>query len=328
MEDLQTEGNCELNELVEQAKLLVTKSREPATVKVYIREYNKWNRWRRENVSTSYNSEPGALLGLYLTHLVNAGKSVSSLNHAFYGIKWMHKIRGTADPTEHPLPNLVLEGGKRNNGRRAKSKKPADKNLMKTITEKFGQTASSLRELRFASMCLVAFHGFLRFNETSRIKLKDLSFKKGHLEISLPSSKTDIYSKGDKVIITTGVNDYGNMQALHRYLGVVKNDLSDDGFVFRTLIKRGKHWQLSTKNVPVSYSKAREELHFFLKDIVPDHADYGLHSFRSGGATTASENGVTDRLLKKHGRWKSESAKDKYIHESLTNALSVTKNLS
>ena len=58
--------------------------------------------------------------------------------------------------------------------------------------------------------------------------------------------------------------------------------------------------------------------------------DYGLHSLRSGGATSAvyySGHSIPERLLKIHGRWKSDSAKDMYVHESLENRLQVTKYL-
>ena len=42
----------------------------------------------------------------------------------------------------------------------------------------------------------------------------------------------------------------------------------------------------------------------------------GLHSLRAGRATAAANAGVPDRLFKRHGRWKSESAKDGYIKDS------------
>ena len=58
--------------------------------------------------------------------------------------------------------------------------------------------------------------------------------------------------------------------------------------------------------------------------------DYGLHSLRSGGITSAvlnSSNSIPERLLKIRGRWKSDSAKDIYVEESLENRLQVTKYL-
>ena len=54
---------------------------------------------------------------------------------------------------------------------------------------------------------------------------------------------------------------------------------------------------------------------------------YGLHSLRAGGATAAANAGVPDRLFKRHGRWRSENAKDGYVKDSLANRLSVTKDM-
>lgn len=53
----------------------------------------------------------------------------------------------------------------------------------------------------------------------------------------------------------------------------------------------------------------------------------GLHSLRSDGATAAATAHVEDRLFKKHGRWKTDCAKDGYIKENISERLSVTKNL-
>ena len=63
------------------------------------------------------------------------------------------------------------------------------------------------------------------------------------------------------------------------------------------------------------------------KDIVPDISAFRTHSLRSGGATAASNAGVPDRLLKRHGRWASESAKDGYVQDSSSSRLSVSKAL-
>ena len=37
---------------------------------------------------------------------------------------------------------------------------------------------------------------------------------------------------------------------------------------------------------------------------------------RSGGATHAANNRVPERLLKAHGRWKSDFSKDSYIKKN------------
>ena len=60
---------------------------------------------------------------------------------------------------------------------------------------------------------------------------------------------------------------------------------------------------------------------------VSDPDSYSSHSLRAGGATTAAANGVPDRIFKKHGRWKSDTAKDGYIHEDIDELLTVSKSL-
>ena len=48
---------------------------------------------------------------------------------------------------------------------------------------------------------------------------------------------------------------------------------------------------------------------------------------RSGGATAAANANVPDRIFKRHGRWKSENAKDGYVKDSLENRLEVSRKI-
>lgn len=62
-------------------------------------------------------------------------------------------------------------------------------------------------------------------------------------------------------------------------------------------------------------------------DIGLRKEDFGLHSLRSNGVTLATKKGLKDRLFKRYGIWKSENAKDRYIHDNLESLLVVTKSL-
>ena len=65
-------------------------------------------------------------------------------------------------------------------------------------------------------------------------------------------------------------------------------------------------------------------------DVGYDPKYNGLHSLRSGRVTSVVSNdrshNVSERLLKLHGRWKSDEAKDMYI-EPQCSRLRVTKYL-
>jgi len=64
-----------------------------------------------------------------------------------------------------------------------------------------------------------------------------------------------------------------------------------------------------------------------LESLGLEKSKFGLHSLRSGGATSAANAGISDRIFKKHGRWKSDRAKDGYVKEDLKTQLSVSQNL-
>ena len=65
--------------------------------------------------------------------------------------------------------------------------------------------------------------------------------------------------------------------------------------------------------------------------ITPVCADtqssYCLHSLRSGGASAAANNDVSDRLIGKHGRWSSNGSRDRYIKDSKAKRLKVSSSL-
>jgi hypothetical protein len=73
------------------------------------------------------------------------------------------------------------------------------------------------------------------------------------------------------------------------------------------------------KNVKLSYTRTRE----ILKESLGSIGLKAVDSFRSGGATAAYSCGVSDRLFKIHGRWKSEQAKDGYVLEDIQKRWSV-----
>jgi hypothetical protein len=50
---------------------------------------------------------------------------------------------------------------------------------------------------------------------------------------------------------------------------------------------------------------------------------YSSHSLRTGGASKAANSGLNDRLIQRHGLWKSVSSKNMYIDDS--NVIATSK---
>ena len=64
-----------------------------------------------------------------------------------------------------------------------------------------------------------------------------------------------------------------------------------------------------------------------MKKLRLSSENYGLHSTHAGGCTVATHLGGKERFIKKHGRWKSDRAKDGYTHPTLDDLLMVAQNL-
>lgn len=54
----------------------------------------------------------------------------------------------------------------------------------------------------------------------------------------------------------------------------------------------------------------------------PKHL-FGSHSLRARGASAAANVGVSDQLFKRHGRWKTDRAKDSYNKDNAESLLSI-----
>ena len=83
----------------------------------------------------------------------------------------------------------------------------------------------------------------------------------------------------------------------------------------------------SLSSTGMSYTSTREiVLQAFAELGCPKHL-FGLHSLRTGGDSAAANAGVSDRLFKRHSRWRTDRAKDGYIKDSLESPLSTSKSL-
>ena len=113
---------------------------------------------------------------------------------------------------------------------------------------------------------------------------------------------------------------------MERYFRRGESESTHKGFVFRgvTPTKAGERLR---KTGRLSYTRLRELLLSKISQLGYDPTLFSMHSLRAGGATAAANAGVEDRLFKRHGRWKSETAKDGYVKDSVERRLEVSKQL-
>ena len=163
---------------------------------------------------------------------------------------------------------------------------------------------------------------FFRIEEVLLITYSDINFHSGYVISNLEVSKTDQLRKGNQVVNAESSNDDScPVKIFKRYLSHLESSPVDPShYVFRAPSKTRSGHTLVSINKPISYSSVRD----YFKSTF---ALFSTHSLRAGGASAAANAGVADRLFQRHGRWKSVSAKNGYVEDSLESRLLVSKNL-
>ena len=138
------------------------------------------------------------------------------------------------------------------------------------------------------------------------------------ISLFIQKSKTDSYREGNSVLIACTDGVTCPVRMTRRYLELASMTDQSDQYLLRpiTYCKTSNTYVLRGQK-SLFYTRAREILLDALKSMGLDKSKFGLHSLRAGGATVAANQGVCDRLFRKYGRWKPDSAKDGYVAETL-----------
>lgn len=306
------------------AEFIVMAKSDSTNVK-YLSYFKKWEQFILSKGGSALPASP-IHIALYLTDLMDKRVSSSVISSTVYSIKWAHSLRNLPDPTENLFVKNLLEASKRVLSKPVCKKEPISKDALITLCSKYADTSDVL-VIRDLCMMLIAFSGFLRFDELVHLRCNDIKFFSGHFSLFIRKCKTDQYRQGNEIVISKGESLACPYVMLKRYLDVTKLNTSDDNFLFRPCYRSKEKCGIIGKNKPLSYTRTREVLVARMREVVGD-LNVGLHSLRSGGATAAANAGVNDRCWKRHGRWKGENSKDGYVADSLERRLDVSKSLA
>ena len=249
----------------------------------------------------------------------------------YYALKWVHNIvciNPETDPTENNLVKSILEAAKRRLSKPVAHKQVLPSDILVKLCVKYHDSVDII-ELRDLALFILLFSGFLRFSEAQNLLCSDVKIFSTHLELKIRSSKTDLFRAGDVVPIARTETVSCPVSVVSRYIAAAHLDLNEDIHFFRPALRFGPRRTPSLVKVdkPLSYSNATEVFRKRFGEFLPNIGQFGLHSFRSGGASEAARRGVGDRCFKRHSRWRSVSAKDRYVSDSLQHRLAVTQNL-
>jgi integrase len=318
--------NPDLVGLIAELPQVLFKARAPATNKAYGLAFKKWREWAANYDEVKALPANHLHVILYLIFLSRSAQSFAVVNVASCSIAWAHQLSGFDSPTNNILVIEALRGLRRTLAKPAKPKEPLTLQNIYDINDK--TELNSVKDVRDTTMILLAFYAFLRVSELMHLRSEHIIIKENHLELAIPSSKCDQLRQGCTVVVARLGGKNCPVVLLEHYLSLANIDLTVKQFIFRRFCLYSGGLQLYKQNVAISYSLIRDIVKTKVEQIGLDPSEFGTHSMRAGGATTAANRKVNDRLFQRHGRWATSQSKNRYIRDSLANRLGVSQALS
>ena len=162
--------------------------------------------------------------------------SPNAVDSAFYGLKLACDLAGIPSPTDDPIAEVVRTTSKRALGTSVLSRKePISALLIHDIINK--SDLDNLVKLRNVTMYVLSFAGFFRFDDVSRIRRSDISFKEGFMIIKVLKSKNDQLRKGDEVVILQLSSSVCPVELLKRCLVMFKIHPDSKDFISSLFLK-------------------------------------------------------------------------------------------
>lgn len=311
----------ELNSLAKEIPEILLQDRAPSTVRKYQESFQRWKTWAE---SKGLHSLPatGQEIALYIAFLLRSANTMSSIYSAVYGIAWAHKKAGRKSPTEHTLVKQMLEASRRIIGMKpVKRKQPLEAKHVRMLIAKFG--GGNLAQLQITTLITLGYSAFLRWDDLSKLTREDINFEEDHMKIFLAKRKNDQYREGSWILVARSNKQTCPVSMVEKFLKVGKHRPKEKLFRKISHTKNEMHLRQS----PLSYSRARELFKMQLEGIGLNPVVYGLHSLRYGGTSEAAAWGIPDRLIQRHGGWRSEKCMNMYIRETRNTLLRVSKSL-
>jgi site-specific recombinase XerD len=158
-------------------------SRSNNTVRQYKYAINSFCKWCLSLNITQTLTSLVIYAPMYLIHLTNIGKSVSTINEAYYNISWPHRLAGVKDPCKSDLVITVKEGAHRSIGHLTVKNEPITPEILNTLVCVYADEHANRKHIRIACMCLLSYAGFLRYSELSNLRRNHDTFYEQHIKL-------------------------------------------------------------------------------------------------------------------------------------------------
>ena len=310
--------NDDLKELVKEIPTLVLSDKAPSTVKKYSGAVNRWIKWARSNGFQALPAAPSAF-AIYIVYLMQTTSSIASVNAAVYGLKWAHKKLYLECLTESIIVMQLVESAARILSKARKPKEALTNKQVRSLILRL--SIGSLAKIQLACLIALGFSGFMRWDDLSKIYVDEIIITASHAMMFVEKRKNDQFREGSWIPVARSNTLSCPVSILEKFmrLGGHKGHVK----LFRKVCRVKKGMKLGVQGW--SYNSALEMFKKELTDMGLNAKVYGLHSLRSGGASTAASVGIPDRLIARQGGWRSLKTVCRYIKETLEHKLIPSK---
>lgn len=298
--------STELGTLAEAATSYLEASKADATRKAYARDAAAFASWCAAKGLASMPAEPSTV-GLYLAHLAEEGRKVSTIERALAAIGGEQRAHGFAWPKAHPAIRGVMAGIRRKVGVAPSRKAPV---MGDELARLVGTLGVDLAGLRDRALLTLGWFGAFRRSELVALDVADVRVTAEGLVVTVRRSKTDQEGQG----IEKGIPFAGNaavcpVRAVRAWLEAARIDA---GPIFRAVDRHGhvSGERMSDRTVARIVQRAAKDAGL--------EASVAGHSLRAGFATTAAAKGKSlDAIMRQTGHRSERVARIYIRHASL-----------
>jgi site-specific recombinase XerD len=291
--------------LVESANAYASASRAESTRRAYRADWKRFEAWCSSNRLASLPATP-EVVALYLTHLADAGRKVSTIGRALASISQAHRFANHASPRSTARVGETMRGIRRRLGSAQTGKAPV---LVEQLRRMLEGIPATLLGTRDRALLALGFAGAFRRSELVALDVSDLAFTGEGLEVTIRRSKTDQEGKGRKLGIPYGASPATcPVRALRTWL-----DAADirKGAVLRSVNRHGTvaKTRLTDRAVAMVVKRHAEAAGL-------DPVRFSGHSLRAGLATSAAKAGKSERAIMAQTGHRSSAMVRRYIRDA------------
>jgi integrase len=185
--------------------------------------------------------------------------------------------------------------------------------LSKESIEKFLADADNKEHLINKCAIVIGIHGLTRISELCNLNFENVTINQDCFIFNIVESKTDQAKKGWNFHVLSPFTFFIQM-----YIDLFKTT-ERSGRFFRNFTKEGK-----PTVTPMGKNKIGKIPCIIASFLgLPDANSYTGHCMRRSGATLLADNGASKLMIKRAGRWKSDTVCDGYIDDSTSSKIQI-----